>query len=69
MGHNFSGQITEKYGAKYGNGNYILGHPKWKWELHFGTEGVFWVIVANNVWCRWNRNFLNGGVIGVWLNW
>ena len=40
MGHGFSRQITEKYGTKYGNGNYILGHPKWKWELYFGTEGV-----------------------------
>ena len=40
MGHGFSRQITEKCGTKYGNGNYILGHPKWKWELYFGTEGV-----------------------------
>ena len=39
MGHNFFRQITEKYGTKYGNGNYILD-PKWKWELYFGTEGV-----------------------------
>ena len=29
MGHNFSRQITEKCGTKYGNG---------KWELYFGTE-------------------------------
>ena len=40
MGHDFSRQITEKCGTKYGNGNYILGHPKWKWKLYFGTEGV-----------------------------
>ena len=40
MGHGFSRQITKKCGTKYGNGNYILGHPKWKWELYFGTEGV-----------------------------
>ena len=38
MGHDFSGQITEKCGTKYENGNYILGHLKWK--LYFGTEGV-----------------------------
>ena len=25
MGHDFSRQITEKCGTKYGNGNYILG--------------------------------------------
>ena len=30
MGHDFSRQIMEKCGTKYGNGNYILGHPKWK---------------------------------------
>ena len=42
MGHGFSRQITEKYGTKYGNGNYILEHPKWKWELYFGTEGVLY---------------------------
>ena len=36
MGHDFSRQITEKCGTKYGNENYILGHPKWKWELYFG---------------------------------
>ena len=41
MGHGFSRQITEKCGTKYGNWNYILGHPKWKWELYFGTEGVY----------------------------
>ena len=40
MGHGFSRQITEKCGTKYENENYILGHPKWKWELYFGTEGV-----------------------------
>ena len=40
IGHDFSRQITEKCGTKYGNGNYILGHPKWKWKLYFGTEGV-----------------------------
>ena len=40
MRHGFSRQITEKCETKYGNGNYILGHPKWKWELYFGTEGV-----------------------------
>ena len=40
MGHDFSRQITGKCGTKYGNGNYILGHPKWKWKLYFGTEGV-----------------------------
>ena len=47
MGHDFSRQITEKCGTKYGNGNYILGHPKWKWELYFGTPKmemgtIFW---------------------------
>ena len=41
MGHGFSRQITEKCITKYENGNYILGHPKWKWELYFGTEWVF----------------------------
>ena len=41
MGHGFSRQITEKCVTKYGNGNYILGHLKWKWELYFGTEEVF----------------------------
>ena len=41
MGHGFFRQITEKFGTKYGNENYILGHPKWKWELYFGTEVVF----------------------------
>ena len=40
MGHGFSRHITEKCGTKYEKGNYILGHPKWKWELYFGTEGV-----------------------------
>ena len=40
MGHGFSRQIAEKCGTKFGNGNYILGHLKWKWELYFGTEGV-----------------------------
>ena len=40
MGHGFSRQITEKCETKYENGNYILGHPKWKWELYFATEGV-----------------------------
>ena len=40
MGHDFSRQITKKCGTKYENGNYILGHPKWKWELYCGTEGV-----------------------------
>ena len=39
-GHDFSRQITEKCGTKYENGNYILGHPKWKWKLYFGTAGV-----------------------------
>ena len=46
MGHNFSRQITEKCGTKYENGNYILGHPKWKWELYFGTEGVYSFLVT-----------------------
>ena len=27
MGHDFSRQITEKCEIKYGNENYILGHP------------------------------------------
>ena len=36
IGHGFSRQITEKCGTKYGNGNYILGQPKWKWELILG---------------------------------
>ena len=45
MGHGFSRQITEKCGTKYGNKNYISGHPKWKRELYFGTEGV----VANKI--------------------
>ena len=40
MGHDFSRKITEKCGTKYRNGNYILEHPKWKWELYFGTEEV-----------------------------
>ena len=40
MEHVFSRQITEKCGTKYANENYSLGHPKWKWELYFGTEGV-----------------------------
>ena len=40
LGHDFSRQITEKCGTKYKNENYILGHPKWNWELYFGTEGV-----------------------------
>ena len=30
MGYGFSRQIMKKCGTKYGNGNYILGHPKWK---------------------------------------
>ena len=34
MGHGFSWQITEKYRAKYENGNYILRYLKW------GT--IFW---------------------------
>ena len=42
MGHGFSRQITEKCDYKYENGNYILGHPKWKWEVYFGTEGVLY---------------------------
>ena len=42
IGHGFSRQITEKCKTKYGNGNYILGHPKWKWELYFETEGVLY---------------------------
>ena len=41
MRHSFSRQITEKCGTKYGNENYILGHSKRKWELYFGTEGVY----------------------------
>ena len=41
MGHVFSRQITEKCGTKYENENYILGHPKWKWKLYFGTEVVY----------------------------
>ena len=28
MGHDFSRQISEKSETKYGNENYILGHPK-----------------------------------------
>ena len=40
MGQDFPRPITEKCGTKFENGNYILGHPKWKWELYFGTEGV-----------------------------
>ena len=40
LGHGFSRQITKKCGTKYENGNYIFGHPKWKWKLYFGTEGV-----------------------------
>ena len=40
MGHDFSRQITKKCGTKYENGNYILGHPKWKREIYFGTEGI-----------------------------
>ena len=43
MGHSFSRQITEKCGTKYGNENYILEHPKWKWELYFGMEGVLYI--------------------------
>ena len=50
MGHGFSRQIMEKCGSKYRNGNYILGHPKWKWELYFGTEGVSF----KEIW-RWTR--------------
>ena len=30
MRHDFYRQITGKYGTKYENRNYILGHPKWK---------------------------------------
>ena len=33
--HGFSRQIMRKCGTKYKNENYILGHPKWKWELYF----------------------------------
>ena len=45
MRHGFSRQITEKYRTQYRNGNYILGHPKWK--LYFGTpkmemKTIFW---------------------------
>ena len=47
MEHGFSGQITEKYRTKYGTENYILGHPKWKWELYFGTKGVLCIISPN----------------------
>ena len=48
MGHDFSRQITEKCETKYGNGNYILGHPKWKWELYFGTDGVIYKHMMKN---------------------
>ena len=48
MGHGFSRPITEKCETKYGNGNYTLGHPKWKWKLYFGTEGVLRNIRSNN---------------------
>ena len=41
MEHGFSRQIMGKYGTKYGNGNYILGHLKWKWKLYFGTKRVW----------------------------
>ena len=41
IGHGFSRQIREKCGTKYENGKYILGHPKYKWELYFGTEGMY----------------------------
>ena len=37
MEHDFSRQIMEKCGTKYGHGNYILEHSKWKWELYFKT--------------------------------
>ena len=40
MGHNFFRQIMEKCRIKDGYGNYILGHPKWKWELYYRKEGV-----------------------------
>ena len=40
MGHGFSRQITEKCETKYWYGNYILGHPEWKWKLYFAKEGV-----------------------------
>ena len=59
MGHGFSRQITEKCGTKYENGNYILGHPKWKWKLYFGTEGVIlitlsmWSVITEIAICRW----------------
>ena len=40
IGHGFLRQIMEECGTKFRDGNYILGHLKWKWELYFGTEGV-----------------------------
>ena len=51
MGHDFSRQITEKCRTKYGNGNYNLEHPKWKWELYFGTDGVFFLFL----WTFWKE--------------
>ena len=45
MGHGFPRQITKKCGTKFENGNYILGHPKWKWELYFRTEGVSFITI------------------------
>ena len=39
MGHGFSRKITKKCRTIYENGNYILGHPKWK--LYFGMDGVY----------------------------
>ena len=44
IGHGFSRQITEKCETKYENVNYILGHPKWKWELYFGTKAVVFIL-------------------------
>ena len=47
MGHDFSRQITEKCGTTYENGNYILGQPKWKWVLYFGTNEVIVSVYIN----------------------
>ena len=60
MGHNFFRQITEKCGSKYGNGNYILGHPKWKWELYFGTKGVLLFYNGSNT--RDKNNLHNAAI-------
>ena len=66
MRHGFSKQNTEKCGTKYGNGNYILRHLKWKWELYFGTKGIEDIIgqryILETVQNEMRTIFWNGGI-------